>query len=125
MIMLLAHLLPAHQEVICGVVGHCGEVFQDDNRSHAAFYILELFAKMLYVSLVPIMGIASTLVLVRSALGIAIKDEESFRATVLREGPDGAGTAQGWISSVIEIRRRSFDSDEVNDSGNEEESPLV
>ncbi|KAL0571144.1 hypothetical protein V5O48_010815 [Marasmius crinis-equi] len=50
------------------------------------------------------MGIASTLIIVRSALGIAIKDEQSFRATVLQE--PGAATAPGWISSVIDIRRR-------------------
>ncbi|KAG7085332.1 hypothetical protein E1B28_002898 [Marasmius oreades] len=31
------------------------------------------------------MGIASTLIIVRIALGIAIEDEKSFRATVLGE----------------------------------------
>ncbi|KAL0562872.1 hypothetical protein V5O48_019206, partial [Marasmius crinis-equi] len=48
-------------------------------------------------------GIASTLVIVRSALGLAIKDEESFRATVLQD--NRTGTTPGWISSVINIHQ--------------------
>ncbi|KAL0563479.1 hypothetical protein V5O48_018588 [Marasmius crinis-equi] len=52
------------------------------------------------------MGIASTLIIVRSALGIAIQDEKSFKASVLRELP-GDGSTPDWIDSVIDIRRRS------------------
>ncbi|KAL0571146.1 hypothetical protein V5O48_010817, partial [Marasmius crinis-equi] len=65
-------------------------------------------------------GIASTLIIVRSALGIAIKDEQSFRATVLQE-PETA-TAPGWISSVIDIRRRR---DLVGGTEDEEEEGRV
>ncbi|KAJ8090857.1 hypothetical protein PM082_024779 [Marasmius tenuissimus] len=49
-----------------------------------------------------ILGIASTLIIVRSALGIAINDERSFRMTVLGEN----GETQGMIESVVEFRRR-------------------
>ncbi|KAJ8074198.1 hypothetical protein PM082_012490 [Marasmius tenuissimus] len=53
------------------------------------------------------MGIASTLVVVRSTLGIAVHDEKSFKASVLEvhEGEDNLGAPQGWINSVIDIRR--------------------
>ncbi|KAK1233440.1 hypothetical protein PQX77_003403 [Marasmius sp. AFHP31] len=51
------------------------------------------------------MGIASTLIIVRTALGIAINDEKTFRATVLGEGSGGNGESRGIIGSVLEIRR--------------------
>ncbi|KAK1223119.1 hypothetical protein PQX77_014006 [Marasmius sp. AFHP31] len=52
------------------------------------------------------MGIASTLVVVRSALGIAINDEKSYRATVLGEG-DWNGETRGMVESVIDVGRRN------------------
>ncbi|KAK1218039.1 hypothetical protein PQX77_019290 [Marasmius sp. AFHP31] len=51
------------------------------------------------------MGIASTLIIVRTALGIAINDETSFRATVLGEGDGGNGESRGMIGNVLEFRR--------------------
>ncbi|KAK1221034.1 hypothetical protein PQX77_016168 [Marasmius sp. AFHP31] len=52
------------------------------------------------------MGIASTLIIVRSALGIAIKDEKSFRMTVL--GEQGRNrTSGGMVDSVFNTARRS------------------
>ncbi|KAJ8074613.1 hypothetical protein PM082_015516 [Marasmius tenuissimus] len=51
------------------------------------------------------LGIASTLVIVRSVLGIAINDEKSYRATVLGEGDWNEG-AHRMIDSYIDIGRR-------------------
>ncbi|KAJ8074597.1 hypothetical protein PM082_015500 [Marasmius tenuissimus] len=54
------------------------------------------------------MGIASTLIIVRSVLGITINDEKSYRETVLGEN-DWQGGAHGMVrmaNSVIDIRRR-------------------
>ncbi|KAK1227910.1 hypothetical protein PQX77_009071 [Marasmius sp. AFHP31] len=50
-------------------------------------------------------GIASTLIVVRTALGIAINDEKSFRATVLGEGDGGNRETRGIIDSVLDIRK--------------------
>ncbi|KAJ8090871.1 hypothetical protein PM082_024793 [Marasmius tenuissimus] len=47
---------------------------------------LKLGVTVLYSSLIPIMGIASTMIIVRTALGIAVNDEQSFRVVVLGEG---------------------------------------
>ncbi|KAJ8090868.1 hypothetical protein PM082_024790 [Marasmius tenuissimus] len=55
--------------------------------------------------LTSMMGIASTLIIVRIALGIAINDEGSFRATVLGEGDVENGGTRGIIDSVLNIRR--------------------
>ncbi|KAG7097995.1 hypothetical protein E1B28_005303 [Marasmius oreades] len=44
-----------------------------------------IISETLYSILLPTMGIASTLIIVRTAVGIAIEDENSFRATVLGE----------------------------------------
>ncbi|KAJ8089200.1 hypothetical protein PM082_014448 [Marasmius tenuissimus] len=52
-----------------------------------------------------ILGIASTLIIVRTALGIAINDEKTFRATVLGEGDGGNGESRGIVESVLEVRR--------------------
>ncbi|KAK1227909.1 hypothetical protein PQX77_009070, partial [Marasmius sp. AFHP31] len=52
-----------------------------------------------------ILGIASTLIVVRTALGIAINDEKSFRATVLGEGDGENGETRGIIDSVLDIRK--------------------
>ncbi|KAJ8074594.1 hypothetical protein PM082_015497 [Marasmius tenuissimus] len=68
-------------------------------------YDMSLGLRALYSSFVPIMGIASTLIIVRSALGITIKDKNSYKATVLGEGDWNAG-ARGMIDSVIDVRRR-------------------
>ncbi|KAJ8090874.1 hypothetical protein PM082_024796 [Marasmius tenuissimus] len=51
------------------------------------------------------MGIASTLIIVCSALGIAINDERSFKLTVLG-GRDQDGGSPRILHSMIEIRRR-------------------
>ncbi|KAK1223890.1 hypothetical protein PQX77_013224 [Marasmius sp. AFHP31] len=51
------------------------------------------------------MGIASTLVVVRSALGIAINDEKSFKAFVLDEGENEA--TGGILNSIVDIGRRN------------------
>ncbi|KAK1223476.1 hypothetical protein PQX77_013652, partial [Marasmius sp. AFHP31] len=48
-------------------------------------------------------GIASTMIIVRSALGISVNDEKSFRATVLGEDAQNGGT-RGMIESVLEVR---------------------
>ncbi|KAK1230335.1 hypothetical protein PQX77_006576 [Marasmius sp. AFHP31] len=51
------------------------------------------------------MGIASTLIVVRTALGIAINDEKSFQATVLGEGGGRNGETRGILDSVLDIRK--------------------
>ncbi|KAJ8074665.1 hypothetical protein PM082_022243 [Marasmius tenuissimus] len=66
---------------------------------------LEVTKEVLRSCLTSIMGIASTLTIVRIALGIAINDEESFRATVLGEGDVENGGTRGIIDSVLNIRR--------------------
>ncbi|KAK1223223.1 hypothetical protein PQX77_013902 [Marasmius sp. AFHP31] len=50
------------------------------------------------------MGIASTLIIVRTALGIQIDNEQSFRITVLKED-SGSGESRGMLESVLDIRR--------------------
>ncbi|KAJ8090887.1 hypothetical protein PM082_024810 [Marasmius tenuissimus] len=67
---------------------------------------VQLACRVLYSCLTPVMGIASTLIIVRSALGIAIKDETTYKATVLGEGDEKEG-GQGTVESVINIRRCS------------------
>ncbi|KAJ8090900.1 hypothetical protein PM082_024823 [Marasmius tenuissimus] len=52
------------------------------------------------------MGIASTLIIVRSALGIAISDEKSFRMTVLGTGGRN-GRTRGVVDSAIDFVRQS------------------
>ncbi|KAK1217021.1 hypothetical protein PQX77_020339 [Marasmius sp. AFHP31] len=64
-----------------------------------------LTADLLFESLVTIMGIASTLIIVRVTLGLAIHDEKSFKETILNdiEPPQ----AQNHTShNVIDIRQR-------------------
>ncbi|KAG7090340.1 hypothetical protein E1B28_009460 [Marasmius oreades] len=46
---------------------------------------VNLGAEILYSMLIPVMGIASTLIIVRAALGLAIQDEETFRETILSD----------------------------------------
>ncbi|KAJ8092377.1 hypothetical protein PM082_023832 [Marasmius tenuissimus] len=75
------------------------------NRDTIAAGSIALGSRGIYSGFVPIMGIASTLVIVRSALGIAINDAKSYRATVLEEGAWNGG-ARGMIDSIIDIRRR-------------------
>ncbi|KAL0566493.1 hypothetical protein V5O48_015518, partial [Marasmius crinis-equi] len=137
-IMMVAHPLPS-SPVICMDLGSsnaCGELIKSTAKAHARFSILDLCTRVLYGTLVPIMvrlesissspaltehrnlkGIASALIIVRSALGIAIQDEESFKFSVLRDGSDNGS---GWtrIDSVIEFRRRSLESGEPD--GNRE-----
>ncbi|KAJ8074582.1 hypothetical protein PM082_015485 [Marasmius tenuissimus] len=92
------------------------------NRDTIAAGSIALGSRGIYSGFVPIMGIASTLVIVRSALGIAINDEKSYRATVLEEG-NWNGGARGMIDSIIDIRRRDESvivtgiSDEENPAG--------
>ncbi|KAK1222161.1 hypothetical protein PQX77_015007 [Marasmius sp. AFHP31] len=65
-----------------------------------------LIADVLFDSLVTIMGIASTLIIVRVTLGLAIHDEKSFKETILKdiEPPQ----AQNHTShGVIDIRHRA------------------
>ncbi|KAK1218040.1 hypothetical protein PQX77_019291 [Marasmius sp. AFHP31] len=50
------------------------------------------------------MGIASTLIIVRTSLGIAINDEKSFLTTVFGEGDGSNGESRGMIDSVLNIR---------------------
>ncbi|KAK1234613.1 hypothetical protein PQX77_002183 [Marasmius sp. AFHP31] len=65
-----------------------------------------LIADVLFDSLVTIMGIASTLIIVRVTLGLAIHDEKSFKETILKdiEPPQ----AQNQTShGVVDIRHRA------------------
>ncbi|KAJ8074190.1 hypothetical protein PM082_012482 [Marasmius tenuissimus] len=63
-------------------------------------------SRLFYTMLVPIMGIASTLIIVRSGLGIMIQDEVPFRATMMGEDwPVTPGqTASRQIRSVSDIQ---------------------
>ncbi|KAJ8091975.1 hypothetical protein PM082_024210 [Marasmius tenuissimus] len=68
---------------------------------------VQLVAEAVFGSLVTIMGIASTLIIVRVSLGVAIHDEKSYKETIMRdiEPPQ----AQGQSShGVVDLRR--FDS---------------
>ncbi|KAF9255962.1 hypothetical protein L218DRAFT_1029296 [Marasmius fiardii PR-910] len=46
---------------------------------------VNLGAEVLYSMLIPIMGISSTLIIVRASLGLAIQDEETCRETMMSE----------------------------------------
>ncbi|KAJ8091908.1 hypothetical protein PM082_024141 [Marasmius tenuissimus] len=59
-------------------------VLQAIDTSHDLF-TLRLIADSVFGSLVTIMGIASTLIIVRVALGAAIQDEQSFKETIMRD----------------------------------------
>ncbi|KAJ8090872.1 hypothetical protein PM082_024794 [Marasmius tenuissimus] len=63
-----------------------------------------LACKVLYSCLVPIMGIASTMIIVRSALGIAVNDEKSFKTTVLR-GRDMDERSGGIVNTIVDIQK--------------------
>ncbi|KAJ8090864.1 hypothetical protein PM082_024786 [Marasmius tenuissimus] len=81
--------------------------FRDDDFTSPIMLGIQLSATWLYASLIPIMGIASTLIIVRTALGKAINDEQSFRVTVLGEvdGENGS-ESPGMTESILEFRRR-------------------
>ncbi|KAJ8089929.1 hypothetical protein PM082_018507 [Marasmius tenuissimus] len=64
----------------------------------------DLVAATVWDSLITIMGIASTLIIVRVSLGIAIYDEKSFKETVVREYE--ATREQPSTHSVVDICRR-------------------
>ncbi|KAK1227911.1 hypothetical protein PQX77_009072 [Marasmius sp. AFHP31] len=68
-------------------------------------FSLKMTKEVLRACLISTMGIASTLIIVRIVLGIAINDEKSFRATVLGEGDGGIGGTRGIIESVLDVRR--------------------
>ncbi|KAK1221344.1 hypothetical protein PQX77_015845 [Marasmius sp. AFHP31] len=73
---------------------------------HRHDFTSTLTADVLFDSLVTIMGIASTLIIVRVTLGLAIHDEKSFKETILKdiEPPQ----AQNQTShGVIDIRQRA------------------
>ncbi|KAJ8091964.1 hypothetical protein PM082_024199 [Marasmius tenuissimus] len=55
------------------------------------------------------MGIASTLIVVRSALGIVITDEHSFKMTVL-------GTNEGTLDRIVDIGRCTQSAPKEDDS---------
>ncbi|KAJ8089567.1 hypothetical protein PM082_014823 [Marasmius tenuissimus] len=69
------------------------------------FIRANIACEILYSCFIPIMGIASTLIIVRSALGIAINGEKSFKLTVLG-GRDGNEGSRGIVHSIIQIRGR-------------------
>ncbi|KAJ8090865.1 hypothetical protein PM082_024787 [Marasmius tenuissimus] len=76
------------------------------SASPLASFSLKVTTEIIRACLFSTMGIASTLIIVRIVLGIAINDEKSFRATVLGEGNGGSGDSRGIIESVLDIRRR-------------------
>ncbi|KAL0574897.1 hypothetical protein V5O48_007069 [Marasmius crinis-equi] len=83
--------------------------------------VLILCAQVFYSFLVPAMGIASTLIIVRVVLGIAIKDEESFRATVLQDY--GTATTPQWTLSSIIGMHSQCDTNSVEGTEDPEEGP--
>ncbi|KAK1215838.1 hypothetical protein PQX77_021539 [Marasmius sp. AFHP31] len=67
---------------------------------------IQVVCNIIYSCLNPVMGIASTLIIVRSALGIAIKDKNSFKMTVLGEQIRNR-ISGGMVDSVFSTARRS------------------
>ncbi|KAF9256695.1 hypothetical protein L218DRAFT_1007086 [Marasmius fiardii PR-910] len=51
-------------------------------------YTYELLNQPIWNASLPVMGIGSTLIIVRTAIGIAIDNEKSFRETVMRDLPE-------------------------------------
>ncbi|KAF9256513.1 hypothetical protein L218DRAFT_1007301 [Marasmius fiardii PR-910] len=49
------------------------------------YYTSQLVAYPSWLALLPVMGIGSTLIIVRTAMGIAIDDEKTFRETIMRD----------------------------------------
>ncbi|KAJ8089910.1 hypothetical protein PM082_018488 [Marasmius tenuissimus] len=73
----------------------------------------DLVAATVWDSLITIMGIASTMIIVRVSLGIAIHDEKSFKETIVKEYE--ATLEQPSLHSVVDIRRR--DSEDTESTG--------
>ncbi|KAJ8090961.1 hypothetical protein PM082_024885 [Marasmius tenuissimus] len=65
---------------------------------------LNMCSAAVYESFVTVMGIASTLIIVRSALGVAFNDEESFKVTVSRDRALGR-ESRAMTDMVFDIRR--------------------
>ncbi|KAJ8089949.1 hypothetical protein PM082_018527 [Marasmius tenuissimus] len=74
------------------------------NPNPMGYWIRALVAGTMWDSLITIMGIASTLIIVRVSLGIAIHDEKSFKETIVREYE--ATQMQESLHSVMDIRRQ-------------------
>ncbi|KAJ8090863.1 hypothetical protein PM082_024785 [Marasmius tenuissimus] len=77
----------------------------DTDLDMAVFVGDQLGSAVLHSCLIPIMGIASTLIIVRTALGVEINGERSFRATVLGEGVGRNGETRGIVESVLDPGR--------------------
>ncbi|KAJ8078271.1 hypothetical protein PM082_000477 [Marasmius tenuissimus] len=78
--------------------------------------VLQTFLKMSYNFLIMIMGIASTLIIVRSALGITIQDEETFKATVMRQSWDVTHEeTTGMQMNVLNLNVRSINHSRMED----------
>ncbi|KAL0060968.1 hypothetical protein AAF712_012240 [Marasmius tenuissimus] len=65
------------------------------------------------------MGIASTLIIVRTAQGKAIDNQESFKTNVLGEPEAGESreAPAGFVNSIIDIRRSTHGSMGVRRNG--------
>ncbi|KAJ8089922.1 hypothetical protein PM082_018500 [Marasmius tenuissimus] len=70
----------------------------------------DLVSATVWDSLITIMGIASTLIIVRVSLGIAIYDKKSFKETVVREYE--ATREQPSTHSVVDIHRKDSEDTE-------------
>ncbi|KAK1220968.1 hypothetical protein PQX77_016240, partial [Marasmius sp. AFHP31] len=66
-----------------GLIIYATSVSQRFRGYNEEWFTTELIADVAFDSLVTIMGIASTIIIVRVALGIAIYDEQSFKDTIL------------------------------------------
>ncbi|KAJ8089905.1 hypothetical protein PM082_018483 [Marasmius tenuissimus] len=57
----------------------------DRDANVGGFWVYNLIAFTVWDSLITVMGIASTLIIVRVSLGVAIHDEKSFKETIVTE----------------------------------------
>ncbi|KAK1218454.1 hypothetical protein PQX77_018867 [Marasmius sp. AFHP31] len=95
-------------------------IFRNLDHTSPAFASTMLGVSVIKSASTSIMGIASTLIIVRIVLGIAIDDEQSFRDTVLGEGDHRSREARGTIESVVLNIERREDSCKTHDEENAE-----
>ncbi|KAL0574896.1 hypothetical protein V5O48_007068 [Marasmius crinis-equi] len=100
-------MLVAHRSYLIYLTADSASPGEFHDSELADVDILNLFTQLLYNCLVPVMGIASTLIVVRSAMGIAINDAKTFEATMLRN--HATVTTSGLMSSIVDVSQRSRD----------------
>ncbi|KAJ8074214.1 hypothetical protein PM082_012514 [Marasmius tenuissimus] len=88
-----------------------GVDWRDYERANRIDTVLDVCFQLFYFLMVPIMGIASTLIIVRTAQGKAIDNQESFKTIVLGEsGGESREAPAGAVDSIVDTQRSTHGS---------------